>query len=305
VDFHFNAQGCRHATDLAVPKSAGVTRILVLGDSFTEGAFNNLEDTAAARLQKALEQTNPGQRYEVVNCAFSAYSPILHYIRLRDQFLALQPDAVIVNVDNTDIFDDYWRYRPFATFRPDGEPELVHRPGAFARQVKEFAWYYSYLFRYLFFVADHGGAKPAFSLTVHAADLPPLAKPADTMAFFSSIDPASRDWKEPVDFCLLNVERIVKLLRGHGVKVAITGYPHARQLPHADGSAPEWNRAFEYALKERCASLNVPFFSAWDGIAAATQRAGSLYWADDMHFTPAGEQIWSDLIARWWISEFR
>jgi GDSL-like Lipase/Acylhydrolase family len=65
VDFHYNAQRFRERP--LEPKRAGVRRIMVLGDSFTEGQGVKEGDTLVRRLERALQQ--PGSApTEVLNC---------------------------------------------------------------------------------------------------------------------------------------------------------------------------------------------------------------------------------------------
>ena len=91
-----------------------------MGDSFTEGYY--IEDTFAAVLERRLNDLHDGVRYEVVGCGNSSYSPLLHYLRYRDQLSKLHPREIVVNVDLTDIYDDNWRYGPTTEFSTDGEP---------------------------------------------------------------------------------------------------------------------------------------------------------------------------------------
>ena len=299
VVVHINAQGCRYPTDLITPKPAGVKRILVLGDSFTEGYY--FEDTVAARLEKALRAKHPDQKYEVVNCGFSSYSPLLHYIRIKDQFLGLQPDAVMMNIDNTDIWDDYWGYRPLGTFGPDGEPISVHRPRVFLRWIKETGWSYSYLFRYgmLLVPAPAPAMRPPAAAPAGAPPKPVAAR--GRFDYFFQLSPQSKEWQTEVGYCISNIERAVNLLRSKGIPVMVTTYPYEEQLPTPGGGPPTWNREFEFAMRRMGERDHVPFFSAYDAIAEAYRQHPDIYWKGDVHFNPAGQHIWSGVLAKYWL----
>ena len=91
IVYETNSQGCRYG-ELEPMPSPGTSRIVVLGDSFTEGYY--LEDTFAAVLERSLNELDNGTRYEVVGCGNTSYSPLLHYLRYRDQLSALNPSGL-------------------------------------------------------------------------------------------------------------------------------------------------------------------------------------------------------------------
>jgi hypothetical protein len=112
--FRFNSHGCRDGREPQIPKPVGLRRILVMGDSFTEGLYE--EDTAAAELQRRLDRIPASERHEVINCGSVSYSPLIHFLRLKHDLLQLAPDVVVLNIDLTDVYDDYERYRPLYEF---------------------------------------------------------------------------------------------------------------------------------------------------------------------------------------------
>lgn len=73
VSFRFNSLGCR-GMDRDIPRPNGVTRVLVLGDSFVLGVGVHERDTVTERLQALLNGRKGGPVYEVMNCGVSGYS---------------------------------------------------------------------------------------------------------------------------------------------------------------------------------------------------------------------------------------
>jgi hypothetical protein len=122
VPFETNSLGLRDR-EHASPKPASVVRLLMLGDSFTEGAGLILEDTVAKRVERALGARGCGA-YEVVNAGVASYSPILEYLLLQRLGPTLQPDVVVLNFDMTDVHDDTVRTET-ATLDPRGLPIAV------------------------------------------------------------------------------------------------------------------------------------------------------------------------------------
>ena len=91
VEFRYNAQRFR-GPDFG-PRRAGVRRVVVLGDSFTEGQGVKEPDTTAAVLERLLNEGEPG-RWEVLNCGRRATDfPALFGVF--EDALALGPDVFV------------------------------------------------------------------------------------------------------------------------------------------------------------------------------------------------------------------
>jgi hypothetical protein len=101
-EFHttlrFNANGLR-GKDRPYAKPAGVTRIVVLGDSFVEGYAVNLPD----RFSEILE-ANLGSRFEVIALGVSGYSTDQELLQLEQEGWKYQPDLVLLAF----YYNDVW-----------------------------------------------------------------------------------------------------------------------------------------------------------------------------------------------------
>jgi hypothetical protein len=122
LPFVTNSLGLRDRESVS-PKPPDVTRVLMLGDSFTEGAGLTSEQTVARRVEAALNARSCG-RFEVVNAGVASYSPILEYLLLKRLAPRLEPDLVVLNFDMTDVHDDLVRTAT-ATLDPRGLPLAV------------------------------------------------------------------------------------------------------------------------------------------------------------------------------------
>jgi hypothetical protein len=105
LPYRTNALGLRDRD--VVPKAPGAIRVLMLGDSFTEGGGLAEADTVPRRVETTLRPTCPG--LEVVNAGVASYSPILEYLMLRKIGTTIAPDLVVLNFDMTDVHDDLVR----------------------------------------------------------------------------------------------------------------------------------------------------------------------------------------------------
>ena len=120
LPYRTNALGLRDRD--VVPKAPGAIRVLMLGDSFTEGAGLAEADTVPRRLEAALQSACPG--LEVINAGVASYSPILEYLMLRKIGTMIAPDLVVLNFDMTDVHDDFVR-TALARLDADGLPTRV------------------------------------------------------------------------------------------------------------------------------------------------------------------------------------
>ncbi|HVR70231.1 MAG TPA: GDSL-type esterase/lipase family protein [Vicinamibacteria bacterium] len=91
VEFSYNALGFRG--EEVGPRRAGVRRVAVLGDSFTEGQGVREPDTYVRVLERLLESAEPG-RWEVLNCGRRA-TDFPELFDVYEQALALSPDLLV------------------------------------------------------------------------------------------------------------------------------------------------------------------------------------------------------------------
>ena len=103
--YKINSLGMRDS-EHSENKEENTFRILMLGDSFTEGQGVGMEKAFPALLEKALKEKIKTKNIEILNAGTFSYSPLLEYLYLKDRGLKLNPDLVIVNFDESDISDD-------------------------------------------------------------------------------------------------------------------------------------------------------------------------------------------------------
>ena len=99
-----NSQGYRDTREWQYPRKPDVRRILVLGDSHTEGFECRQERTYAAVLEKRLAAI--GQPTEVFNCGISGFGTAEELAFLESEGLKYQPDAVVVGWFANDLNDN-------------------------------------------------------------------------------------------------------------------------------------------------------------------------------------------------------
>ncbi len=123
----FNSMGFRYP-DYDLDKQVGVTRIMVLGDSFTAGVKIGDDSIFTTVLSHLLNGDAPGIEYEVMNNAVSAWSTDQQYIYLLQEGLAFQPDYIVVMIAPNDVRETYAKQ----LLRLDGQQLVSHGPSVSA-----------------------------------------------------------------------------------------------------------------------------------------------------------------------------
>jgi hypothetical protein len=108
-DIFTNSLGFRDASVREVPNEATHRRVLVMGDSFTEGLGLPFEDTFAGKLYLAGQAA--ADKTEFLDAGVSGYSPTIYYAKTK-YFLerGLKFDEVIVASDVSDVQDEATAY---------------------------------------------------------------------------------------------------------------------------------------------------------------------------------------------------
>ncbi len=311
TEFSTSSLGLRDR-EYASPKPLAVFRVLMLGDSFTEGGGLTLEQTVAKRVESGLNGRGCGA-YEVVNAGVASYSPILEYLLFQRLAPVLQPDLVVVNFDMTDVHDDVIRTAT-ATLNSRGLPLAV--PGD---PIRETAMLLPPPPRWL------GPFGPRLNgLALYQAFrksgagqwlLGPVKMSPEHLEVYGLIgdvqhDPAAitrdGDFPEHARGWALTERYLVgirDLARARGVPFVLVVYPHAQQVsadespigrrqlgagPGLYASERPFERLQALGRREGFPVVNLlPIFRA-------RHSEGPLFRAHDIHHTPAGVAVFGD-----------
>jgi len=106
---HTNNLGFKDAAVREVPLVPSTRRIVLIGDSFTEGIGLPFEDTFAGMLYAAGQASTP--KIEFLNAAVASYSPTIYWKKIKYYLeQGLQFDELIVLPDMSDVSDEASRY---------------------------------------------------------------------------------------------------------------------------------------------------------------------------------------------------
>jgi lysophospholipase L1-like esterase len=125
-----NSQGL-HDREILVPKPAGVTRTLLLGDSITDGLEVPLDQTFAKQLEHRWREA--GKAVEVINGGQYGYGTDQELLFYRVHGKAFRPDVVVLCfTPGNDIDDNLERVsiapKPYFTLAANGTLQLMSPP---------------------------------------------------------------------------------------------------------------------------------------------------------------------------------
>ena len=235
--YAINSLGLRNE-EIPRAKPARTRRILMLGDSVTEGNGVQASEVFSSRLEARLDQAGLAERWQVINAGVGSYSTLLELLYLMNGGLQLQPDLVVLNFDLSDIHDDI-HYTRLAEFRANGDPIAVRPepeppsrswPIALSIAVKEVVKTHTRLYNFT--------RRRIGRLLEKPPDLSGDVR-VDKYAMLREDQGPQDDsaWTLSYDY----LRKIRALLRANGIDFWVTVYPYGHQV-----SPREWNRGRTY-----------------------------------------------------------
>ena len=113
---------------ISIKKPENVFRILILGDSFTEGLQVEEGRNFCEQLQHSLNKNSPltDKYFEVINAGVSGYSPISGYLFFKRELTGLKPDIVILQTFANEVFEDN-KTKAMSILDKEGLPVKIRR----------------------------------------------------------------------------------------------------------------------------------------------------------------------------------
>jgi hypothetical protein len=307
TEYSIDSLGLRD-TEFPAEKPANTFRILMLGDSFTEGDGVNSNETFSKRLEFMLNSTITDYRYHVINAGVGSYSPILEYIYLKRYGLQLNPDLVVLNFDLSDIHDDIY-YTSRAIFDENGAPVAVHpetepQEGSWLRRalvnVKDFFKEHAQLYNFIRIRISQS----LDELTENGNHSGDIRVDKYAMLRENSQPPGDQGWTLSYKYILM----IRDLLSARGIGFWVTVYPYGLQV-----SPREWNSGRRFwgfksdtlystkpqkYVEDFCKRNNIPVINMCDDFRKASRSVYPLYYDYNGHWRAAGHELAAQILYR-------
>ncbi|QWG20266.1 hypothetical protein KMZ68_10750 [Bradyrhizobium sediminis] len=272
--------------------------VLFLGDSFMEGydAKNTLPYHVARYFK-----TERGVCLKTYNAGYTSYSPAIFVPQARKLLPILRPDYVVVDIDETDLYDDFARYRKLIV-RNEGGQNVGVKASPIGHEcsvgLMEARQHPSYLRRLAAKLWHTYVRMPAV-----------IEKYRSGLAMFSySRDHGpdlERKYSEPLAVFRQNLQELAGVLKEYtrdGSQVLFVSHPHLQHMK-PDAAGRVWNDLVSSSVRQTSLANHFLYFNATETLK---QRSGShpeaLYWKYDMHFSFEGLKEYSTAVAEFMAS---
>jgi hypothetical protein len=290
----YDANGIRIIDDTALQAECrNPISVLFLGDSFMEGYDD--KNTLPYEVEKyfKIEREVCLKSY---NAGYTSYSPAIFVPQAKKLLPIVRPDYIVVDVDETDLYDDFARYRGLIVRNERGQnvgvkaSPIGHECSVGLMEARKHPLY---LMRLV--------AKLWHSL-VHMPSV--IRKNQSDLVLFSYSQDYDADLEQKYSEALLafrqNLQELADVLKDYtkdGSRVLCIYHPHLEHLK-PDTAGRLWNDLVSSSVQKACVANNFLFFNATETLK---QRFGShpenFYWKNDMHFNFKGLEEYSAAVA--------
>lgn len=287
--FFSNSLGMKDAEVREVPLAGARPRVLLMGDSFTEGIGTAWDKTFAGILAERLDQ----EGVELLNGGTVSYCP--HLIRLRlDQLLdrGLKIDRVVLFFDISDVLNELQyadagngavRYEEFAPFQEQGEAiRKINQTNAWLESTVERNFVLlgalSRNLRLLWRSQESKvGIRDYDEIPRWAYEWPDYRGPYEKFV------------EEGLQRARMNLDQIANRLKRENVAFTMVVYPWPQQIRR--GTRAGRGETF---WRNWCAEKGVDFVSLYPAFldqGASEQVIRKYFWKDDCHWNEEGQRL--------------
>jgi hypothetical protein len=296
----YDSNGIRIIDDTALLAGCGnPISVLFLGDSFMEGYDD--KNTLPYHVAKYFK-VERGECLKTYNAGYTSYSPSIFVPQARMLLPIVRPDYIVVDVDETDLYDDVARYRKLIIRNERGQNVGVKASPighACSIGLMEARKHPLYLMRFV--------AKLWLSLVLMPSVVDKYR--SDFTLFSYSQDHGAdleQKYSEALSVFRQNLQELAGILKHYtrdGSRVLFIYHPHLQHLK-PDAAGRVWNDLVSSSVQKMCIANNFRFFNATERMK---QRAGSdperFYWNYDMHFSFEGLEEYSTAVAAFMASD--
>lgn len=272
-----NSLGFKDSEPRHVPLKVAGRRMVLIGDSFTEGVGFSFKDTFAG----LLSDHYGSKGIDVLNAGVSSYSPTIYYRKTRYllENVGLSFTDLVVFLDLSDAQDDAWFYYL------DEQDNVINKKD-FLSPAKIFFRSYSILYAIPRIFKQRAKAKEfkiksAMSPINLSISTPRGAWTVDDELYKSYGRIGLRKMTEHMD-------RLHNLLQMHGISLAVVVYPWPTQIYHGDLESRQVTHWRAWSQKHE-----VQFINMFPGFISEDQKINEnmikqLFVAHDFHWNKKG-----------------
>ncbi len=283
TEYQINRQGFRDAIVHSPSPRPGVTRILLLGDSFTFGQGNEYDKNWPVILERELNRS--GFEVEVINdgvCGYDTRQEVLNLERLAQEY---HPGLVVLVFLPNDLFTN----TPFDAPVPklDAVNDLKHYRTSVEATLTSIATHLNIVeLAERMMLSNDSMYDRLYMMTPRAR-------------YFAN--PPAERLRSQLSLTEVLLERGMNFCKARGLSFAVLSLPQEFQvLALANGDSPRGIdvEVIDSTLSGFAQTKGTPWFAALDTMASAYKaRRSDLYYRSDGHLTNAGNEVVAGFLA--------
>ena len=275
-----------------------VFKILFMGDSFMEGFddAHTLPQHVWQYLQKTELRDVP---MSFLNAGCGSYSPAIYIPQAKLLIPKLKPDFLVIDIDETDLGNDYISYKHLIV--RDDSGKII--------RVKRAPLHYAFLSGLLKIKKQPFYITRLISKIIHTRIYIPYITrkyrqrdPREALLFSKDNSPGWENrYNHEISFFENNINELIETLielMGRRQKILFIHHPHLRHI-QPDPHAGYWNPLISSIVQASTKKYGVAFYDSTDELKKAFGgKADEYYISEDMHFNDRGLKIYSELVAK-------
>jgi hypothetical protein len=308
IHIKINSRGLRDK-EYPYRKKEGTFRILVLGDSFTEGFQVPLEDTFCKILEYRLNETR--MQFEVINAGFAGVGTDYELLFLRREGYKYCPDLVVIAFFGNDIYDNYRS----KTILDTKNAPLEYEKTSVITHLKKVLAQNSCAYNYLgYTLPKHVPFLAKVLMKLGLVSFQPIddVQGVDQLHYLVFAEEYGPEWKKAWGVTQVLISELKKEAEQRRTKLAVVSIPFREQvyenLWQAKLSKPgmrtrEWDlRKPDRLLARFLADAEIPFLQLLPHFKEASEKL-NLYHSQDGHFDVDGHHLAGQVIYDWLVEE--
>ena len=296
-----NSKGWLENYEVKKKKERNTYRIFCVGDSNTQGLVDDEYKTCSS-LEAKLNNHYKSLpiNFEIINTGTSSYSTLIYYLLIRDYLTKYNPDMVILNIDMTDVPNDYF-YNNFI-IKDEKEKILAITPQKDTQDIKYELTPTGY---------REIRRKKYYSKIIQNSDLLYLVERAISRLIWKwKLNPNLNisqnyneanwlkfEWDDKVEknviFSMSILDKITDLSIQENFDLVVTSIPHLDQFKGKQSDQPH------KVVKSTIQKNNGNYFNLYKilGQKKNQEELSKLYLKNDpTHFNQSGNKVWADLL---------
>ena len=269
-----NSRGFKDASTREIELDSEKDRILIIGDSFTEGLGYDFDDTFCGLLKNKLSD-----KVEILNAGLTSYSPKLYFLKIKYLLgLGFEFDKLIVMLDISDIQDE----SIYESFQPKKEQSIFRKIDV---KLSNYSFSYHHIFRNLLkkIASSRNSNKSKF------ADAETfLEQSIDERGKWTYDKEIYEDWgKVGLELASKNLLKLSNLCIENSIEMTLVVYPWPEQITQNDSLSIQSTYWAEFCKTNKIDFIDLfPYFFETENAEETVDKyfiAGDDHWNEEGH----------------------